>query len=199
MAQYMNPLYELLKKDIEWQWLLKHEEAFQTLKEIIGNSSALVPFDPKKKIILQCDASKNGLGRCMFQEHGEVFKLVACASRTMNDHEVNYSQTEKELSSIYFSTQKFHAFIYNAIVDVQTDHKSVVSIMKKPICRIGSVQLQRFRLKLLKYLLNVCYVLGRNLHFTDMLSRSSLKSKTCNYDLFEMMHPTTKHLPMPDQ
>lgn len=142
---------------------------------------------------------KNGLRCCMFQEHNNVLKLVACASRTMNDHEINYSQSEKELLAIYYGTQKFHDFIYGLRVDVQTDHKPLIPIMKKPICKIGSVRLQRLRLKLLKYHLNTYYVSGKNIHFADMLSRASLKHETYDQEMFEMVDSVSKHLPMTDE
>lgn len=198
MSDLMHPLCQLLKNNVEWSWLPEHQQAFVRLKEVVTKTPALVPFDPLKQTVLQCDASKNGLGCCMFQKYeNNVLKLVACASRSMNDHEVNYSQTEKELLAIFFSTQKFHDFIYRQIVDVQTDHKPIISIMKKPIQKIGSVRLQRFRLKLLKYSLNVYYVPGKNVQFADMLSRSSLQLKTHpDPDMFQMVHLVSKHLPM---
>lgn len=58
MANHMQPLCELLKSNIEWQWLPKHEEAFENLKKIISQTPALVPFDTTKKVVIQCDASK---------------------------------------------------------------------------------------------------------------------------------------------
>lgn len=200
MANHMHILCELLKSKVEWQWLPKHQETFERLKDIVSSAPALTPFDHTKKIILQCDASKNGIGCCMFQEHeNEILKLVACASRKMNDHEINYSQTEKEMLAIYYATQKFHDFIYRANINVQTDHKPIVSIMKKPICKIGSVRLQRLRLKLLKYSLNVYYVPGKSIHFADMLSRSSLKESSFDPEMLDMIHYVSKHLPMSDE
>lgn len=66
MAEYMSVLCELLKSNVEWIWLPKHQESFEKLKEIVSKCPALNPFDPSKEIVLQCDASKNGLGCCMF-------------------------------------------------------------------------------------------------------------------------------------
>lgn len=156
----------------------------------------MVPYNPNRKTVLQCDASKNGIGCGMFQEYkNKVLKLVACSSRTMNKHEINYSQTEKEMLAIYFGAQKYHRFIYREKVDVQTDHKPIIAIMNKPITKIGSVKLQRLRLKLLKYSLNVYYVPGRSVHFADMLSRASLKSDSID-DMFDMVHLASKYLPI---
>ena len=83
------------------------------LKQIITSSPALVPFDPSKKTILQCDASKNGLGCCMFQLYdNNILKLVAGSSRSMNDHEVNYSQTEKKLTTQFTMEHKNFMILY---------------------------------------------------------------------------------------
>lgn len=49
--------------------------------------------------------------------------------------------------------------------------------MRKAISKIGFVGMQRLRLKLLKYSINVHYVPGKNVQFADMLSRSSLKTE----------------------
>lgn len=62
MSEIMHPLCELLKNNMEWVWLPKHQQSFDKLKEVITRTPALVPFDPLKQIVLQCDASKNGLG-----------------------------------------------------------------------------------------------------------------------------------------
>ena len=69
--------------------------------------------------------------------------------------------------------------------------------MKMAIQKIGSIRLQRLRLKLLKYSLNVYYVPGKNVQFADMLSRSSLQNqKSVDPEMFEMVHSVSKHLPM---
>lgn len=200
MAEQIHPLCKLLKNKIEWQWLPKHQESFNKLKDIVTKSPALVPYDPSRKTVLQCDASKNGIGCCIFQEYeNNVLKLITCSSRTMNKHEINYSQTEKEMLAIYFGVQKYHRFIYRDRVDVQTDHKPIIAIMNKPIHKIGSVRLQRLRLKLLRYSLNVYYIPGKNIHFADMLSRASLKSTNIDTDMFDMVHLISKYLPMSEE
>lgn len=197
MADLLSPLCKLLKKDSEFIWLPAHRLAFAELKRKVCMAPALTPFDSKKKITLQCDASKNGIGCCLFQKDEQnILRLVTCASRTMNEAELNYSQTEKELLSICYAVKKFHRFIYGYPVDVQTDHKPIVSIMSKPIGKIGSPRLKRLRLKLLMYNLNVYYVPGKLLHFADMLSRNSLKCTEIDKEMSHVVHLVTAHLPM---
>jgi len=61
MATVISRLGELLKKDILWEWKMKHEESFINLKELIANPPVLAHFDPKKDIVIQSDASKDRL------------------------------------------------------------------------------------------------------------------------------------------
>lgn len=197
MANLMSPLFKMLKKDTEFGWLPAHRLAFAELKRKVCTATSLTPFDSKKKIILQCDASKSGVGCCLFQkDDNNVLRLVSCASRTMNDAELNYSQTEKEMLSICYAVKKFHRFIYGSNIEVQTDHKPIVSIMLKPISKIGSPRLKRLRLKLLMYNLNVYYIPGKLLHFADMLSRNCLKYTEVDNKMSHIVHYVTAHLPM---
>ncbi|KAK7879228.1 hypothetical protein WMY93_033987 [Mugilogobius chulae] len=58
------PLRQLLRKDTLWQWQHEHEEAVTKLKEALSTSPVLKFFDQKKPVLIQADASKDGLGHC---------------------------------------------------------------------------------------------------------------------------------------
>lgn len=60
---------------------------------------------------------------------------------------------------------------------VHTDHKPLVSIMKSEISKIKSSRIQRMRMQLLIYNLDVQYVPGKEMHIADHLSRSYLKDE----------------------
>lgn len=85
------------------------------------------------------------------------------------------AQIEKELLSIVFATQKFHNYIYGKRINVTTDHKPLISILNKKISEILSTRLQRMRIKLLKYQINIAYIPGKEMHIADLLSRSFVK------------------------
>ena len=80
-------LRELDRKDSDWQWNDKHQEAFDNLKEKISNCSTLKYFDPNDKITLQCDASDYALGAVLLQKVRPVYY----ASRTLTPSEKNYA------------------------------------------------------------------------------------------------------------
>ena len=87
-------------------------------------------------------------------------KSVAYASRAMMSAEQNYAQIEKEMLAICFATSKFHQYVYGKpTVSVQTGHKPLERIVKKPLCK-APPRLQRAMLRLQHYDLDVNYVPG---------------------------------------
>ena len=57
IATVINPLNELLQKNIKWQWSNKQEKAFLKAKELIASEKVLMRYDPKLPLRLACDAS----------------------------------------------------------------------------------------------------------------------------------------------
>ncbi len=122
-------------------------------------------YDPKKQLAIHADTSKDGLGACLMQEGHPI----ACASRALSDTEKNYAQIEKELLAIVFAVKLFHQYVYGVKVDVQSDHKPLENIMRKPL-RSAPSRLQRMLLYLQQYDLNVIYTPRKNLAIADTLS-----------------------------
>ena len=89
----LQPLQNLLKKDVPWTWSEHHEKAFQDTKKMIAANVKLAYYDQEKELTLENDASEYGLGSVMMQEG----KPVAFASRTLSPAERNYAKIEKEM------------------------------------------------------------------------------------------------------
>ncbi|CAG2229284.1 unnamed protein product [Mytilus edulis] len=66
LSHLLKPLHVLLQKDTKWSWEKEQEKAFIESKQLLKSASVLVHFDPKKKLILACDASPYGLGARTF-------------------------------------------------------------------------------------------------------------------------------------
>ena len=84
--------------------------------------------------------------------------LVAYASKAFTQTQKNWAQIEKELAAIVFGCKKFHNYIFDRTVHVQTDHHPLEAIIKKPLytapMRLHKMllQLQKYRLKMTKNL-----------------------------------------------
>lgn len=172
LANIISPLRELLKKEVEWLWTEIHEKSFIDIKNVITKAPILQSFNSKLPIVIQCDASKDGLGGCLLQNG----KPISFISRSLTSAEQNFSQIEKELLSVVWSTKKFHYYIYGQKCTILNDHKPLESLLKKSIHDIPSPRLQRLKLKLLKYDLEFKYLKGKQMFIADLLSRSYLPS-----------------------
>ena len=53
----------------------------------------------------------------------------------MTPIEQRYAQIEKEMLAIVFSLEKFDQYTFGRHVKIQSDHKPLESILKKPLAR----------------------------------------------------------------
>ena len=194
MASITTPLCNLVKADVHFEWDHSAANALSQVKNILSTEPVLQFFNPSISSVIQADASQHGLGACLLQQG----KPIAYASRSLSISERNYAQIEKELLAIVFSCTKFHQYIYGFHTKVQTDHKPLEVIFKKPLHQI-SPRLQRMMLRLQKYDLDVKYVKGKYLHVADALSRAHMDDATEDIDSTEvqlLMDTLVSNLPI---
>lgn len=193
LAELTSPLRELLKRGVEWQWGTPQQESFQKIKDSLAAAPILQYFDPNKPIVVQADASQNGLGACLLQES----LPVAFASRSLSEAEQGYSQIEKELLAIVFSCEKFHQYIYGHRVVIESDHKPLETIVNKKKISKATARIQKLLLRLLKYELLVQYKPGKYMHIADALSRAALTTEDADdLDMTKAIHAVSKYFPI---
>lgn len=171
-AEHVSPLCDLMKTNVPFIWEHQQQQAFETIVHILASEPVLRMFNPAEQIVIQCDASKNGLGACLMQGN----QPIRYASRALNDTEQRYAQIEKELLAIVFAAEKFHHYIYGNDVLVQSDHKPLQTIVKKSIHK-ATPRIQLMLMRLWRYKLEVKYVPGSKLYIADTLSRAVDQSK----------------------
>ena len=101
-------------------------------------------------------------------------KPVSYASRSVTSTEKNYAIIEKELLAVLFGCERFHQYIYGNKTLVESDHKPLESIIKKPLARVPA-RLQRMLLRLQRYDFQSSYKSGNKMLLADALSRASMK------------------------
>ena len=169
LADQMEPIRPLTRQHTEFEWAEEQEKALQAVKRLVTTATVLSFYDPKAELELQCDASKKGLGAALLQKG----KPIAYASRTLTETEQRYAQIEKEMLAIAFSLEKFNQYAYGRHVKIQSDHKPLESILKKPLACVPR-RLQGMMMRLQKYDYEVLYERGEDLHLADTLSRAHL-------------------------
>ncbi|GFU17381.1 retrovirus-related Pol polyprotein from transposon opus [Nephila pilipes] len=183
------PLREIIHEIVEFNRGKEQELSFVNIKELLAKAPILKVFCASDEIIIQCDSSKDGLGSCLIQK-GQPVSFV---SRCLTNREKNYAQIEKELLAIVFSFEKHHNFVYGRKVAIQSDHKPLTAIVKKPMHKISS-RMQRIILKLLKYDFEINYVPGNQMFIADTLSRAFPVNETVRDDpeMLNIVHTVSK-------
>ncbi|XP_048582219.1 uncharacterized protein K02A2.6-like [Nematostella vectensis] len=166
-ADLQGPISQLTRNDTAFVWETPQQHAFDKLKAVITSAPVLAYFDNTKETVLNVDASGTGLGAVILQDE----RPVAFGSKTLSPAETRYANIERELLAIVWGTEKFHTYVYGRRVVVETDHKPLEAIFKKPLNE-APPRLQRMLLKLTKYDLDVRYVPGKKQFISDCLSRA---------------------------
>ncbi|XP_046862058.1 uncharacterized protein K02A2.6-like [Xenia sp. Carnegie-2017] len=173
LSETASPLRDMLKKGNDWCWLDQHQIVYDRIKKSCGEHPVLQFYDVSKDVTSSVDASMSGLGAVCLQNG----KSVAYASRALTECQKKYAQIEKELLAIVFGCEKFHDYIYSRDVNVETDHKPLEQIFKKPLHQ-SPLRLQKMLLKLQKYSLKVSFKKGAELYLADQLSRAYIQEES---------------------
>ncbi|KAK7115655.1 hypothetical protein V1264_001486 [Littorina saxatilis] len=99
------------------------EKAYQTVRDLMSRDPVLRLPDTAKEFILRTDASDEGIGAMLMQEHGGKPFPVSYASKKLSGAEKNYSTMEKECFAIVWGIKKFELYLQGVKFVLQTDHK----------------------------------------------------------------------------
>ena len=171
LADSMEPIRRLTRKDVQWRWTQVEEKALQEVKKLVTEAPVPSYYDPSSELTIQCDASQRGLGAALLQSQ----KPVAYASSALTQTETRYAQIEKEMLAIVYVLETFNQFTFGRKVTVHSDQKPLGVILKKPLA-CAQRRLQGMIMRLQKYDIKVQYERGKDMHIADFLSRAYLPS-----------------------
>lgn len=175
-SEVTAPLRELLSADVEFRWDdAIHGKSLRQIQQMLVTAPVLCYYDVTQPVTIQCDASSTGLGACILQGGKPVEYASRALTRTERE---SYAQIEKEMLAICFALQRFDTYVYaNVNVTVETDHKPLISIVKKPLTSAPK-RLQRMLLQLQRYTWTLIYRPGSQMLIADTLSRAYLPDDT---------------------
>jgi hypothetical protein len=78
---------------------------------------------------IMCDASDYVVGAVLGQRKEGKVHAIYYASKILNEAQVNYATTEKELFVVVFAFEKFRSYILNSKVIVYTDHATIIYLL----------------------------------------------------------------------
>ena len=162
------PLRELITDKTPFCWNATYQQALGKIKESISNKVTLTYFDSSKPIVLQVDASLQGLGAALLQDD----KPVTFASKALTNTERRYTNIEREMLAVVYGCERFHTYLFGRNFTVHSDHKPLESIHLKHLTA-APPQLQQMLLWLQPYDLVIKYQPGKTMEIPDALSRLS--------------------------
>lgn len=188
LSSTLQPLHQLLRKNMRWDWNTSCQTAFTKIKKIVKENRSLAHYNPDLPIKLTVDGSDQGLGAVISQvyPHGEE-KPLAFASRTLTTAETKYSQLHKEGAALVFGVKKFHLYLFGRKWILANDNRPLLSIFgpKKGVPTCAANRLQRWALLLANYNYDVEWVQS-NKNSADWLSRAPLNTDP---DIEESLDP----------
>jgi hypothetical protein len=128
-----QPLTDLTKKDVPFQWRNAEQKAFLYLKKLLINAFILTPFDPERETRIQPNSLRYSIEGELFQlSNNNKWKPVAYYSKKCLPAEVNYFIHDKELLAIIRYPKEWHNMLRSIkIFTILSDHKNLEYFIKK--------------------------------------------------------------------
>ena len=118
-SKIAESIYAHTKKNAIVEWTSECQSAFMMLKSKLTEALVLAFLIFSKSIVLETDASMNGLGGMLSQkqEDGHLHS-IAYASRSLSWSEKRYAITELDTLVVMWALSEFHAYVYGNDVTV---------------------------------------------------------------------------------
>ena len=128
-SELSEPIQELSKEQVLFNWGPEHREAFNAIKKELVKVPILAYYDPNKEMVLQTNASIKGLGTFLLQNG----KPVYFASKALTETQKGYVTIELESMMVAWAMEKCHHFIYGMHFILETDQKLLEAILSKSL------------------------------------------------------------------
>ena len=150
LAEITSSIRILLKKEVEFKRKKPQLDAIGKLKLLATTTPCLKIFNPNLQTRLKINASSEGSGALLEQNHGTLtypkWYPVEYASRSLRDYKKHYAQIEKETLSTVFGVERHHKYLHGHKFTVINDHQPLKSNFSK--CIVSIFRIQKFFLRL---------------------------------------------------
>ena len=129
LSELTEPIRELCKDKVPFNWGMEHHTAFKQIKKEIVRAPILAYYNPKKETMLQTDACIKGFSVCLLWDQKPVYFV----SKALMETQRGYVAIEIELLAIAWAMEKFHHFLYANHFFLETDQKPLEAILSKSL------------------------------------------------------------------
>jgi predicted aspartyl protease len=170
-AHNVAPLYNLLRKDTEWNWTPECEKSFCKVVSLLGEYPILKIADFDKPFIIRTDASDLGMGMTLAQIHdGKEHPVAFHSIKFSPNQSKNWPTWKKEGCAVVSAIKYWHHYLAYTPFTLVTDHEALKRILDttktcKPI-------IDRWRIYLSQFKYKIIHRPGKELVIEDGMSRS---------------------------
>ena len=168
-ADIAEPLFQLTRKGIEWNWSNEAESAFNTLKDSLCSNKVMAHPDPSKPYILYTDACDHAIGGILCQEdENGIERPIQYLSAQLTSTQRRWATVEKECWAVVYCLDKLRCYLLGSQFVVFTDHKPLLSLFTN---QMKNTKIQRWGILFEEFGAVIKYRPGANNVRADMLSR----------------------------
>jgi len=106
-------------------------KAFDALKTSLVSAPVITTPNWSQEFELMCDASDYVVGAMLGQRKGRFFHAIYYASKVLNDAQLNYATTEKDMLAIVCTLEKFRSYLVGSKVIMYTNHAVIKYLLTK--------------------------------------------------------------------
>ena len=125
-AEIARPLYYLLRKDTEYHWGPRQDQAFKKLKEVLTSEPILIRPNWTKSFHLYTDASALGLGAVLTQRDDKnKERVIYYYSKVTTKVESTYGSMELECLAVKEAVKAFQIYLLGRYFEIIIDNQAL--------------------------------------------------------------------------
>lgn len=169
-ATIAKPLYDLIRKDVDFQFNDQARSAFSHIKSLLLSTPVLSLYSPIATTELHCDASSHGYGAILMQKDKDnKWHPVFYFSKRTTDTESRYHSFELETLAIVNAVKRFRIYLEGRPFTIITDCAALtLTLSKKHI----NPRIARWALELSNYDFKMIHRGNSQMRHVDALSRN---------------------------
>ena len=171
LSELAEPICELSKERVPFDWGPEHDEAFSLIKKEVTAAPILAYYNPNKLRVLQTDAS--------------------FASKALTETQKGCMAIELESLDVTWAMEKFHHFLYGNQFTLETDQKPLEAILSKSLNQ-ATPQLQRILIRTFPYNFKIRYIPGLTNQIADYLSRLGVQKDSISLPKLQVNQITSQ-------
>ncbi|CAM8978611.1 unnamed protein product [Rhodiola kirilowii] len=130
-SKIAKPLTHLLCNNVDFNFDEGCLEAFEKLKKNLVSAPIVQPPKWDLPFELMYDASDYAIGAVLGQRVEKKLHVIYYVSKVLDNAQMNYTTTEKELLAVVYAFEKFRPYLVGTKTIVYTDHPAIKYLMAK--------------------------------------------------------------------